>query len=697
MMREWINHILKERSISPQDFLKSLDAIILNQIKRLLNKREMPSMIRKETAQEGYRAPFDDHPLLGHIAIYSINLILLRVLVCNEPFIFDENQITTHEDGARPWDRLSHIWRSWFSLDNLNGVTAILLADRKESQITVSAKKIFQVAESQNRLKTCLNVALSLGDNITSGLIGLLLFEPSKDNQLDIDDIAKRLSSEKIDIELQVITKRLFQLEVYISTGKIREYVIMLEQALKTALRYDKRQELEHICLSLRRAVQRLKHDDSMKRQSSREIYKVFFDVVDPRMVSEIAMLNPQAALLLWQFTKEVPNLKWKHTFGRDVLDFLAHNRHPMEMMERAPDMWVAWLQLIREFCDADSTKHYNPKMFHHEFFERLLDLRHLLELSQHNPEAALSLVELAWELGGGRLSERYAEEFRERKLDSSHHFVKLTERNPAAALVWLQIVRKFSGKHFVERFDKNYLSSEFFERMIQPHRLLELAEHSPKMALAWLKIIRELAEERFLPSGFFTQVIAADYLIELCESDPNIALLWFQLVSDFADNRVMELFRAKFSSTAFFEDMFSPRRLCDMIERNPEATMSWMTVLGERIIEKHCQEFIELFFENTNLSRLLLKKPAAFAVALRLARIIRSSRTVEAIVESITSQLRHSKVGQSVIETLPISALPDIEWLVNESNNKELQSAICHLNEARAGRKGIKGWFFKM
>jgi hypothetical protein len=186
MMREWVTHILRERNVSRQSFVSHLDTVVLNQIKRLLSKREMPSIIRKETAQEGYRAPFGDHPLLGHIAIYSINLILLRVIVADEPFVFDESRISTYEDGARPWDRLTHIWRSWFSLDNLNGVTAVMLANRKESQITVCAKERFQVAESQNRLETCLNVAVSLGDNISSGLTGLLLFDPLKQNQLEL-------------------------------------------------------------------------------------------------------------------------------------------------------------------------------------------------------------------------------------------------------------------------------------------------------------------------------------------------------------------------------------------------------------------------------------------------------------------------------------------------------------------------------
>src|SRR6202007_711089 len=51
MSREWIAHILKERLFKREDFVSGLNTIILNQLKRLLTKREMPAMLRKDTAQ----------------------------------------------------------------------------------------------------------------------------------------------------------------------------------------------------------------------------------------------------------------------------------------------------------------------------------------------------------------------------------------------------------------------------------------------------------------------------------------------------------------------------------------------------------------------------------------------------------------------------------------------------------------------
>ena len=382
MMREWVGHILKERNLSKQKFVSNLDIIILNQIKRLLTKKEMPSIIRKETAQEGYRAPFGDHPLLGHIAIYSINLILLRVIVGDEPFVFDESQIATHEDGARPWDRLTHIWRSWFALDNLNGVTAVMLAVRKDSQVTVRAKEKFQVAESQNRLETCLSVAVSLGDNISSGLTGLLLFDPSKDNQLELGDIGERLASEKIDLEFQIAMKRLFQSERRLPKEGALDFAKTVGKTLDMALRGDKHEELEHICLSLRRGMRRLTQRDSRRVRAEQGSFEVFQAAINPRMVAEIAMRSPQAALVLCQVAKEMPDSKWRHMFGGEFFDVTFLKHHPMEMIERDPDALIALLQLMREFGGGRFLERYGGKMFHPEFFERALDPRHLLEIS---------------------------------------------------------------------------------------------------------------------------------------------------------------------------------------------------------------------------------------------------------------------------------------------------------------------------
>jgi hypothetical protein len=330
----------------------------------------MPSILRKEPVQED---SFGGHPLLGHIAIYSINLILLRVIVSDEPFVFDETQIGTYEDGARPWDRLTHIWRSWFAVDNLNAVTAIMVADREESQITVRTKEAFRVAESQSRLEIYLNIGIALGDNISSGLTGLLLFDPYKQNLLKLEDIVARLGSEKIDLDFQIAMKRLLESEHRITSEGAGDFVELVRQTLRMALLGDKHEELEHIIFSLRRGIRRFKHG-GFGRMHLIGIGRSgkFLEVFHPRMVSEVAMRNPQAALVLLQVAKEVAG-EWSHSYARDILEFGLSRHLSVELIERNPEAALAWLQLVRELGGGRLLERYGPKLFHTGFFERAL------------------------------------------------------------------------------------------------------------------------------------------------------------------------------------------------------------------------------------------------------------------------------------------------------------------------------------
>src|SRR5262249_34490851 len=143
--------------------------------------------------------------------------------------------------------------------DNLNGITVVITADRTGNDITIRAKDRFQVAESENRLQTCLNVGLSLGDNISSGLTGLILFDPSGHNELDIDEIGKRLASEKLDLQFQVSLKRLLKIEYRINDDNIEMFCDEMRRGFERALMADKFEELEIMALSLRRAIQRLR------------------------------------------------------------------------------------------------------------------------------------------------------------------------------------------------------------------------------------------------------------------------------------------------------------------------------------------------------------------------------------------------------------------------------------------------------
>jgi ATPase family associated with various cellular activities (AAA) len=692
MMREWIRHVLKEKNLAKKSFINHLDTIVLNQIKRLLNKREMPSIIRKETAQEGYRAPFGDHPLLGHIAIYSINLILLRVIVSDEPFVFDESQIGTHEDGTRPWDRLTHIWRSWFALDNLKDLTAVMIAERTETLISVRTKERFQVMESDNRLETCLNVGISLADNISSGLAGLLLFDPFRPNQIDIDDLASRLGTEKISLDFEIIRKRLFRAEREIEDGKVDEYFDIFRQALEMSFHNERPEEVEHIILSLRRAIHRLKREDLRELRIASG--RVFRNAIDPRTAHQVVMVSPQAGLVLLQVAKEVADTEWIRHFGRDLMEF-TFRRDPIEMMEREPDSWIAWVRLVRELGIGHLREPHGRKFFH-EFFERALDPRQLLDLSERNPEAALDWVRLMRELGGRRFLERFGPksfhpEFFERALDP-RYLLELSERNPEATLALVQLARELGGEHFIERYGKKLLHREFLERTLDPGYLLHLSERNPEAALALVQVARELGGKRFieryegklLNSEFFQRALDPRYLLDLGERNPEAALASIQLARELGGAHVLENHGKKLFHPEFFERALDPRHLFRGADSSPAVVLEWLALIlelgGERVMQRIGPEFFDSIFDAVTLAQFLQQKPAAFAVALRLSRIAKSPKATEAVIECLASSLRISGIKRSVLATLPIEALPDLRWLAEETGQPDLNAALTLL-----------------
>ncbi|MGH9962506.1 MAG: hypothetical protein ACREBC_36225, partial [Pyrinomonadaceae bacterium] len=160
---------------------------------------------------------FGELPLLGHIAIYTLNLVILRTVLDKKAFLFEESCYGGGKENGewdtsetRAWDKLAYIWRSWFALDNLNGLTAILAARRDGGKVIVTARDPFQVIPSGDRLETVLNVASTLADNITAGLSELLFRDTGEEVPWqELGEIEKRLEAESIRLHFEMLVRRL--------------------------------------------------------------------------------------------------------------------------------------------------------------------------------------------------------------------------------------------------------------------------------------------------------------------------------------------------------------------------------------------------------------------------------------------------------------------------------------------------------
>lgn len=170
MLREWSRHRLADGSQTRANLLQSLDMIVVAQLRSLLTQTSLPDLSVKGAGTE---SPYRPLPMLGHLAIYSLNLVLLRCFLGDRIYALDEADLGLDPSGCRPWDRLVNIWRSWFPLESLGALATLITANRDGALIKIEpARPQFSVPNASN-LYTDYNVGLALADNLAAVTAGI--------------------------------------------------------------------------------------------------------------------------------------------------------------------------------------------------------------------------------------------------------------------------------------------------------------------------------------------------------------------------------------------------------------------------------------------------------------------------------------------------------------------------------------------
>jgi hypothetical protein len=238
MMKEWAVHQLSQRGFTRTELLQSLDMIVLAQLKTILTG---PAVLGLGSPG---KSPYRPLPLLGHLSIYSLNLILLRITLSEGVFYLNEQDLGDEYGASRAWDRLTYLWRSWHSLESLVGVAAVMTARREGAKIELRSASS-NADLTGPRLADVLTVGMALGDKISAGLAGLHLASlvPSEhalvqtlnrdllDEGLDLSSISVSLlakySTGTIDPEFMDVLR----------FGNIREYV-PFDRVMREAVQY---------------------------------------------------------------------------------------------------------------------------------------------------------------------------------------------------------------------------------------------------------------------------------------------------------------------------------------------------------------------------------------------------------------------------------------------------------------------------
>ncbi|MGO1056851.1 NACHT domain-containing protein [Crossiella sp. CA198] len=186
LLREWARH-----RITPAE-IEALDAIVHHQLHGVLFSPD-PFLPTPDGS------PLPRKPLMEHLALYSLNLVLLRAVLSDGEYTLRENEIGPPDSCYRSWDRLTGLWRSWFSWETLSAIAGIQIATRDGATITLRLQEEFRTPPSLDRLHTVYNAASALADHVTVGLAGIPIVEADPERRL-LDYTEESLKKEGIDL-----------------------------------------------------------------------------------------------------------------------------------------------------------------------------------------------------------------------------------------------------------------------------------------------------------------------------------------------------------------------------------------------------------------------------------------------------------------------------------------------------------------
>jgi hypothetical protein len=117
LFREWSFHRIPADPPARAELLSSLDDIVHTQLRTLLvgtDPLDLSARARSMTPSEPIPTPppYGPLPVLGHVAVYTLNLILVRTYLADQTYTLDELALDAWD---RPWARLTALWRSWFT------------------------------------------------------------------------------------------------------------------------------------------------------------------------------------------------------------------------------------------------------------------------------------------------------------------------------------------------------------------------------------------------------------------------------------------------------------------------------------------------------------------------------------------------------------------------------------------------------
>lgn len=214
MIHEWSYSYMKNKRFNDADFQDAMEFLVNTEIQRVISGEAVFSIGAIVNEKEN---PFAKQDILKHLAVYSVNLIILRVILCGESYLFEYEKFA----DKQIWEKLLALWKQVFSEDELLALSQVLLVKKTEQDcFAVWQPEWMGVESALDRINNLYDISYSLGDHVMFAQIAALAGSDNLEETLDI------MKQERLEIKANywwnVILKN-------IGDGEIRKNGSMLE------------------------------------------------------------------------------------------------------------------------------------------------------------------------------------------------------------------------------------------------------------------------------------------------------------------------------------------------------------------------------------------------------------------------------------------------------------------------------------
>lgn len=172
MIHEWSIAYLKRKGMEKEDINKAMDFLINSEVNNIINGDTI-FLLKEIVEKKGNQ--FRQEEIFKHLAIYSLNIIILATIICT-----DKYTLTFAKEGV--WNKLICIWKYAFSESDFGDFANIFMAESNENSCLIT----YNYGENkegiqQNKINKLFTSYLSIGDELTYSIIGALVGNDKRD------------------------------------------------------------------------------------------------------------------------------------------------------------------------------------------------------------------------------------------------------------------------------------------------------------------------------------------------------------------------------------------------------------------------------------------------------------------------------------------------------------------------------------